>query len=48
MKALCISLTIVAVALFPALAQNPAKPFTGRWDMSVTIGNSLCLSEISI
>jgi len=41
MKALCIPLTIATAALFPALAQNNApNPFTGRWDMTVTIGNS--------
>jgi len=38
MKRFYVLLIIAAVALFSALAQNPASPFIGRWDMTVTIG----------
>ena len=40
MKRFCILLIIAAAALLPALAQNPNNPFSGRWDMTVTVGNS--------
>ena len=40
MKRFCILLIIAAAALLSALAQNPNNPFSGRWDMTVTVGNS--------
>jgi hypothetical protein len=39
MKRFCVLLIIAAAALFSALAQNPSNPFSGRWDMTVTVGN---------
>jgi hypothetical protein len=40
MKRLTSLLIIAAAALFPAVAQNSQNPFLGRWDMTVTAGNT--------
>ena len=40
MKRFCILSILAAAALITALAQNPANPFLGRWDMTMSIGNS--------
>jgi len=39
MRRFCILSITAAAALLPALAQSP-NPFSGRWDMTVTVGNN--------
>jgi len=48
MKKLCVTLTIAAAALIPALSQRTNNPFAGRWDMTVTVANNKFASWMEV